>query len=65
MAIYSGTNARICPRCFRQNSRVYNVRNEHELIKRYRICKDCGFKWSTVEIEFYRYKRLIENRKER
>ena len=56
---YNGPNVRICRRCGCEKTRVFNVRNNVKgLLKRRRECPDCGFRWSTVEIEQITYEQL-------
>ena len=56
---YNGLNARTCRRCGYEKSRVFDSRNDNDLLKRRRECLNCGFRWSTVEIEEFTFDNLI------
>ena len=39
-----------CPRCAGKSSSVVDSRPNEVGIRRRRSCKDCGFRWSTMEL---------------
>ncbi len=53
-----------CPDCESEKIGIKNSRKEDkcgsvfEHIRRRRICKDCGFRWTTFEISEEEYKQL-------
>ena len=58
----------VCLRCGCEKSIVYDSRNHPEKNSMYgdfktrrRKCKECGFKWVTVEIHWHDAQKLIEN----
>lgn len=54
-------DARICPRCEYDRSRVYDVRDQDGGITlRRRKCPRCGRKWQTVELERWQYEDLLK-----
>ncbi len=38
-----------CPKCKKENTKVYSVRQKEDRITRYRKCLDCGHKFKTIE----------------
>lgn len=38
-----------CPACGYWETQVQNVRNMGDQVKRYRICMNCGYKFTTIE----------------
>ena len=62
---YNGLNARTCRRCGYEKSRVFDSRNDNDLLKRRRECLNCGFRWSTVEIEEFAYEDLVSKDEKR
>lgn len=44
-----------CKRCGSLKSHVTEVRIHNALPTRRRTCTDCGFKWKTVEIDYFEY----------
>lgn len=54
---------KICDNCGSSNCFVSNVRVKDDtgLIKRWRRCRDCGYKWTTIETKEERYDELINS----
>ena len=44
----------LCPRCFEDRHSVINTGSSNEFIYRTRLCKICGMRWVTVEIDLDR-----------
>lgn len=44
-----GSKGVACPECGCRDSRVKYVRNGVEIIKRYKVCRHCGYEFETVE----------------
>jgi DNA-directed RNA polymerase subunit M/transcription elongation factor TFIIS len=38
-----------CPKCFSTNRRVTNTRRSLNSVKRYCECKDCGYRYNSIE----------------
>ena len=52
-----------CPSCGWNKVKVYDSRSHQALKWRRRECQECGYRWSTVEMDqeqYRRYKRLSE-----
>lgn len=49
-----------CKRCHSANSQVTETRIHDAIPIRRRTCNDCGYKWKTVEIEYWEYMNLID-----
>lgn len=63
---YKGLNARICRRCGNAKSRVFDVRiTKNDLLERRRECLDCGFRWSTIEVEQLTFEQMKANHDKR
>ena len=62
---YNGLNARTCRRCGEEDSKVFDVRIRHDLVRRRRRCQKCGFVWATVEIEEFSYVDLVRQDEKR
>lgn len=50
-------NVRVCPHCGEENSHVIGSRVNIKtgLFERRRICRVCGFRWNSVEIDIGTY----------
>lgn len=59
-------NARTCPMCMAEDSRVRDVRvnSVTEILERRRECRACGHRWTTVEIPRSAYGKFIRENKE-
>ena len=51
-----------CKRCGSAKSQVTEVRIHDALPIRRRKCLECGYKWKTVEVEYWDYMNLLEGR---
>lgn len=40
----------ICPKCKKNNDIVINSRNHAHSIRRRRVCNECGFRYTTIEL---------------
>ena len=61
------TNAKMCKRCGSIDSHIYESRqmsddNGDVYVTRRRKCKHCGFKWKTVEVEYWELMKLLEGK---
>lgn len=48
-----------CKRCGSTNSNVTEVRIHDALPVRRRRCLQCGFRWKTVEMDYWEYMHLV------
>ena len=39
-----------CPKCGQAFGKTYITRHKEKSIRRRRICQECGFRWTTVEM---------------
>lgn len=53
-------NVRICRRCGCRKTKVVNCRQYGGIMRRVRECHSCGTRWTTVEIDEWRYYRLMD-----
>ena len=66
MLAYNGPNVCICKGCGSENTTVYDSRvRDDEIRQRYRKCRDCGFRWVTVEIDRMAYESLLQQKDEK
>ena len=57
---YRGLNARKCRRCGNAKSHVFGVRiTKNDLLERKRECLNCGFRWSTIEVEQMTFEQMV------
>ena len=52
-------DARMCPKCGCDRSKVIDIRDTTGMVKRRRKCPECGYRWSTVEVEKSAFDELI------
>lgn len=50
-----------CPRCTTGTAWVMGSREKDGAIRRRRVCKKCGYRFTTTEIQVERAKQLMEN----
>ena len=49
-----------CPKCRSGNIDILDSRRHEDCVKRRRMCLDCGFRYSTIEINVDEYKTMQE-----
>ena len=61
-------NCKVCAKCGCNDTKVYESRSMYVedidavcYIRR-RRCKNCGFKWKTVEVEYWELMKLLEGK---
>lgn len=50
-----------CPRCTIGTAWVMGSREKDGAVRRRRVCKKCGYRFTTTEIQVERAKQLMEN----
>lgn len=55
-------NARVCPKCGQEQSHVEDTRvdKKTQILQRRRVCRSCGTKWMTVEINKSLFAALVQ-----
>ena len=59
--VFPFSNAKQCPRCG-DDTIVYDVRTQNELLRRFRRCKACYETYDTVEVMVEELRNELENR---
>ena len=61
------TNVKMCKKCGSINTHIYESRQQHNedgdvYVMRRRLCHDWGFRWKTIEVDYWDYMHLIEGK---
>lgn len=54
---------RCCLNCGSDETKIVDVRDFTDMVRRRRACKKCGYRWNTVEIDESVFQRLVEQSK--